>query len=397
VDVTASSSMHDCSIHSATGTTVPGNLYFTAGGVARNIAEACHRASAKQGCSNFATLLISPVSDDSMSDIIRSKSHEVGMSDLGLISVPGARTACVNMLMKDDGGLIFGIADTSILDNFPSDQVLDILKNTCPGLVALDANVAPSTLSDVILYCRSREIPVLFEPTSVTKSVRILDVLHPLLHPDNTLAPVAFISPNMRELAAIHKHCTAYTHHRTSSALMKIIHKYDFSENWQRHLDDLAAKPISGLGERQRTLSTVLNTGLVDMAISLLPYFQNNFIKCQDAGVIAVMRIPRSGQCLWETFSPRNRVVLQSSKDKEEVIVIQHFPPLPVQPSMINTVTGAGDSFVGSLCSSLALNPRLCAHPAQLTVAVNLAQKSAVAALLSIDAVSSGTDYSFTL
>lgn len=68
------------------------------------------------------------------------------------------------------------------------------------------------------------------------------------------------------------------------------------------------------------------------------------------------------------------------------IIVIQHFPAMPVQ-SLVN-VTGAGDSFVGGLLATLAEIPSAFRHPQTLEKAISTAQKAAVATLQSCSAVS---------
>lgn len=132
-------------------------------------------------------------------------------------------------------------------------------------------------------------------------------------------------------------------------------------------------------------LSFLLNQGIAQKAIHLLPFFQHLIIKCGDKGVLVVMYVsPEAAADSGWRSNPRQRCVVATGKSGE-IVVIQHIPALPVQPL---NVTGAGDSFVGALLATLANEPAGLYHPRSLSEALSTAQQAAVLTLQSPLAVS---------
>jgi pseudouridine-5'-phosphate glycosidase/pseudouridine kinase len=199
-----------------------------------------------------------------------------------------------------------------------------------------------------------------------------------------TRSPIAFASPNLAELAqmyaAAQEDALGLTAH---PSWWTIIDKFSLGSDFQIDLEKLSRKNISDHGFSQETLGFLVENGVAQMAINLLPFFQNLLIKCGDCGVIVVMRI--TGQNIarssWvnERSNPCSGYVV--AHGKEELLVLQHFPPLHLEADTILSVTGAGDSLVGSVLASLMDNPDIFRDPSSLGHAVNAAQHAAVLGL----------------
>lgn len=109
---------------SGVGSTSPGKITLTAGGVGRNIAEAAHRIlSVGPDPRPDATLLVSPIGDDLLADHFRAEARKLKMRTDGFISVAGSRTATCNMFLDNVGSLLGGIADMDIIAEISREQV----------------------------------------------------------------------------------------------------------------------------------------------------------------------------------------------------------------------------------------------------------------------------------
>ena len=167
------------------------------------------------------------------------------------------------------------------------------------------------------------------------------------------------------------------------------IDSFNLGSSFRMELEHLARKGVSELPGSSETLSFLTDEGIATMAIHLLPFFQHLIIKCGDQGVLVAMCIsaedaPRSG---WANArsNPRQRYVVAHGSCGE-ILVLQHFPSLPVE--LVANVTGAGDSFVGTLLATLANDPAALYHPTRLEDTITTAQKAAVLTLQSHSAVS---------
>jgi pseudouridine-5'-phosphate glycosidase/pseudouridine kinase len=104
--------------------TSPGVVSMTLGGVARNIAETAHRILTSHAAQlSVATMLISPVGDDSFGRLLLDEMHHLGMRTDGLLQEPGARSAVCNMVLDSAGNLTTGVADMDIIQLLNSQTV----------------------------------------------------------------------------------------------------------------------------------------------------------------------------------------------------------------------------------------------------------------------------------
>jgi len=169
-----------------------------------------------------------------------------------------------------------------------------------------------------------------------------------------------------------------------------VINNFSLGSEFHMDLKHLAKQNVCDRDMSRGTLSFLLDGGIAQMVVSLLPFFQHLIVKCGNRGVFVGLRI--SGQEIkasgWSQKSSdvSRRYVIARGRSSQEMLVLQHFPA-PVIENIVN-VTGAGDTLVGVLAASLVHEPATLLHPGTLHDAINLAQSGAALTLQSIHAVS---------
>lgn len=231
------------------------------------------------------------------------------------------------------------------------------------------------------------------EPTSIIKSTRILPAVASSLNSVQGRSPVTYATPNLLELKHMYQACRSDPLDLTShSVWWQVIDDFGLSSQFRMELEQLARRNVSDEDASKGKLSFLLDDGIAQMAVNLLPFFQNLVIKCGARGLLAVMRISgdqaRDSQWAHELTNPHKRCVVAHGKSSKEIVVLQHFVPAQIPEDSIVNVTGAGDSLVGSILASLLQQPGLFANPSNLSEAMNVAQQAAVLTLQSQYAVS---------
>jgi len=177
----------------------------------------------------------------------------------------------------------------------------------------------------------------------------------------------------------------------SSESWWAVVEGMNLADRWRGDLQQLAKLP-AGVATEKGSLGFILNDGIAQMAISLLPIFEHLIIKCGDRGVVLVMRI--SGEAAkhspWsaEQSNPAKRCIIANGSRGGDVVVLKHYPAIDIKDEEIVNVTGAGDSLVGTLCAGIAIDPTTFNDPAKLDALVQEAQEAAVLSLQSVRAVS---------
>ncbi|KAF5384895.1 hypothetical protein D9615_001481 [Tricholomella constricta] len=402
VDITAQA-QEDTSKSLAMHSTAPGSVTLSLGGVARNIAEASHRVMSSHS-PHLSSMLLSPIGDDAFGRLLAEETAQLGMRVDGLIR-SDKRTAVCNMVLDSHGGLLSGVADMNITTTVEDYTVISHVQMHQPRLVALDGNLSSDTIKNVVEHCIQNDIKdqlknainmisILVgqasnnEPTSVVKSTAILPAIAASLDIRPSQAPIAFSSPNMLELAQLFS--SAETLNLTSHpAWWHVIDNLALGSAFRADLEQLARKNVSDGDPSKGNLSFLLEQGVVQMAVKLLPFFQHLVIKCGEQGVLVVMRVsePEVLVSPWAVKHSQTsqRTIIARGKSNE-VIVLQHFPPHPIEEVL--NVTGAGDSFVGALLANILQHPDAFHDPKKLSDAMFAAQNAAILTLQSRRAVS---------
>lgn len=164
------------------GTSNPGTVVRTPGGVGRNVAENLARLGSR-------VALVSTVGNDPDGDWLLEETALAGV-DIDPV-LRGGRTGRYVAVLDDGGDLAVGVSDMAATDALlPEVLDHDLLRSA--ALVVLDGNVPASTV-DAVLGLGVRAV---VEPVSVAKAKRIA----PLLRAER---PVFAVTPNEAELAAM--------------------------------------------------------------------------------------------------------------------------------------------------------------------------------------------------
>ncbi|KAF8168155.1 indigoidine synthase A-like protein [Crassisporium funariophilum] len=388
IDITAQalpSTKAALAVHS----TAPGNVKLTLGGVGRNIAEASHRVMEAK-YPNLSSVLVAPIGRDAFGHLLVDESDKFNMRTDGLLRTD-KRTAVCNMVLDSEGTLVGGVADMAITESLTGAMVIPPLQKYSPSIVALDGNLPTDTIDALVTHCNQHSMKVLFEPTSTIKSTTILPAILTRLKQDPSGAsPVAYCTPNLLELAQIFQTAQSDLFELMDHpSWWSVINGLNLGSAFRMDLEQLSRKPVSDQHPTKGNLSFLIDQGIAQKAINLLPFFQHLIIKCGDLGVFVAMYIsPQDAKTSgWahERSNPHQRQVVAHGTSKE-ITVLQHFPALPIE-ALVN-VTGAGDSFVGALVASLAHNPAGLYDPKSLRDIITTSQKAAILTLQSHSAVS---------
>ncbi|KAH7916565.1 Indigoidine synthase A like protein-domain-containing protein [Hygrophoropsis aurantiaca] len=370
--------------------TSPGKVSVSLGGVGRNIAEAAHRIlKSRAPHLPSAAMLVAPISDDPFGHLLVNETRSLGMRTDGFMRRDGRRSPVCSLLLDGTGGLTGGVADMDLIQSLEGDAILSILRDHKPKMLAVDANLSPETLTLVVDHCLQENIDVFFEPTSVTKSTVILPAIAASLG-SSVKSPIKFASPNLLELAQMyHEARSSHTDLMAQEHWWQIMDSFGIGTQFRMDLERMARRNVSEHNSALGTLSFLIDKGVAQMAINLLPFFQHLVIKCGEQGVVVAMRMNES-ESSWkaERSNPHDRYAVSRSPSSGELVVLQHFPALQLPEGTQVNVTGAGDSLVGSLLATLVEHPKDFENPIRLKEMIDRAQQAAILTLQSSYAVS---------
>lgn len=313
----------------AVHSTAKGQVRFSLGGVAQNVASAAQTILADRA----SVLLAAPINpSDVLGKFAQAEMARRRLQSGALIHIRG-RTATCNLLLNEHGDLETGVADMEAVESSLTPDAMERIfcEHFSQNLrvVGVDANVLPHTLAKLAQLCNEKKIPLLFEPTSVAKSDRLV---YALLDTPNR---ATFSTPNTLELA-----------HMAQTLRGRGVH----------------GKPI----QAPQMLMHVLPLGaqaLVDDASVLSHLVDVQLIKMGPLGVLVVRRCGVQTQV---AYAPAH--VLEASKS-------------------VNT-TGAGDTFTGAVVAALCeMHTEAVPSMDQLFSLVDRGQAAAVCTLYSNEAV----------
>ncbi len=170
------------------GTSTPGAIRSSAGGVARNIAENLARLGE-------SVLLLTAVGDDEPGRHILHVAHESGIDVSHVIVAPDRATASYLAILDGAGNLVMSIDDMGIVRDLLGAEFIRkqrALFQTA-RMVILDANLTAPALRVVFRFARTFGLRVCADPTSAT--------LAPVLRPH--LTELTLTTPNAAEAEAL--------------------------------------------------------------------------------------------------------------------------------------------------------------------------------------------------
>jgi pseudouridine kinase len=166
------------------GTSTPGAIRVSVGGVGRNIAENLARLGER-------VVLLSAVGDDGSGRRILHQARECGIDVSHVLVDPGHRTAAYLAVLDETGYMTVSIDDMQISPDLLTPGFIyrhrALFRDA--QVVVLDANLTPATLQTIFRLARKYGVPVCADPTSAT--------LAPHLCPH--LSELMLVTPNAAE------------------------------------------------------------------------------------------------------------------------------------------------------------------------------------------------------
>jgi len=152
----------------ASGTSTPGIIRSSVGGVARNIAENLARLE-------IETVLLTAVGDDDTGAHILGHAAASGINISEALIAEGERTGSYMAMLTSSGMLDVAIDDMAILSSLTPTYLHShkALFETA-RLVAIDANLTPDSILAVVYLCKQFETPLCADPTSTTLAERLI-------------------------------------------------------------------------------------------------------------------------------------------------------------------------------------------------------------------------------
>jgi pseudouridine kinase len=169
------------------GTSNPGRIRNSVGGVARNIAENLARLE-------VSTVLLSVVGDDAPGQRVLQQAEESGIDVSHVLVVEGARTGEWMGLMRPDGELHLAVDDYEVMEHL-TPRYLNARRKLFADarLVVIDANPTLRAMQSVFRLAEQYGLRVCADPTSTNLAGRLCDYLDRLY----------MVTPNARETTAL--------------------------------------------------------------------------------------------------------------------------------------------------------------------------------------------------
>ena len=327
------------------GTSNPGRLQRSWGGVGRNVAEVLGRLRTKPH-------LLSAVGADDTGSNLLAHAASAGVVTSGVLrSALGNNTSTYMAILDENGDLFTTIADMVVCDEIQPAHLPPLSALRGAPLVVLDGNVSEVFLAAACERAKQAGVPVVFEPTSIEKCTRIIK---PLLQ-----GLVTFVTPSAAELLAMYQRVVA-----VESAAAQATADNSFLGVKRDAFEANNTADVSSLESQARAILMAIASRAQRQQRAVPPV--HLVVKRGKKGAMVASMLPSSSS-----------------------IQLRHLSAGPL-PVLVNT-SGAGDSLVGATCFSLiAQGSAACAgsDSAALIRAVELGMRAAEMTLASPHSVS---------
>ena len=176
------------SSRAVSGTSNPGRVVRTAGGVGRNIAENLARLGTP-------VRLVAAVGEDDGGARLLEQTAAAGV-DVSLVRRVAAATGSYTAVVDSDGELVVAVSDMRATELLGPDDVGAAADAVgAAALVVVDGNLAPVAVAAALALAERHGTPVVLEPVSVPKARALSSALDQW--------PVRTVTPNLAELAVL--------------------------------------------------------------------------------------------------------------------------------------------------------------------------------------------------
>lgn len=171
------------------GTSNPGTVQSSSGGVGRNVAENLARMG-------VTSALITAVGDDADGDRIRREADAAGVDTRYVVVTPQS-TGVYTVILDDSGEMVIAVSAMGAMKAISADAVnarRALIANT--RCLVLDCNVPASAIIRAVELAAASDVPVIIDPVSVPKVGAISAILKAGL-------PLHMITPNLHEISQL--------------------------------------------------------------------------------------------------------------------------------------------------------------------------------------------------
>ncbi|KAF8116668.1 hypothetical protein N665_0015s0044 [Sinapis alba] len=299
------------------GTTVPGQVLFAPGGVARNVAECIFKLGVRP-------FMIGTLGIDGPANVLLK---DWKLSTEGILRREEINTPIVSLVYDINGEVSAGVAGVDAVEKFLTPEWIQRFEHnisSAPVLV-IDANLSTLALEASCKLAAEFNVPVWFEPVSVTKSQRIASIAK----------YVTVVSPNQDELIAMAKTLCA----------RNIFHPIKPEE------DKLSPEDV--FCALRPAILVLLENGIKVVIVTL---GSNGALLCSKGNPSKALNINRKFPKSGEIFK---RVQLTCSPNRFSEPGLSHGSSLfamhfSTVPAKVKKLTGAGDCLVGGTVASLS-------------------------------------------
>jgi pseudouridine kinase len=150
-----------------TGTSNPGYVRVSPGGVGRNVAENLARLG-------VPTVLLSAVGDDSVGKQILETTEAGGVDVSRVIVAPSSPSAKYLAVVDEEGTPVFSIDDMAVMSLVTPKYIYAHRRWIREAsMVVLDANLSPAAIKSAVSMAAKWEVPICVDPVSVALAPRI--------------------------------------------------------------------------------------------------------------------------------------------------------------------------------------------------------------------------------
>lgn len=332
------------------GTTTPGKVLYNRGGVGRNVAE----CMSKLGMVPF---LISVIGQDMAGDILLAHWQSLDLLTDGIRQCPGITTPVVSAIFDGKGELAGAVADTSVVEEYLTPEWIVQFENAIQSadFLLLDANLNAAALEAACKLAKGANVPIWFEPVSVSKSLRYAAISN----------NINYVSPNEAELVAM-----ANGNTNTEEVLSVGVLKNDdrqisihaLIQHLEKHILVLLQKGVTYVVLTLGRHGVVLCSEVCNLENSC--NWDWRTLARNDFGHFSRKARQNYSDGGFKLFSGQDLQVgtcdasgIQSSNDSNSCfrpidVCYVHFPALPAS---VVSASGAGDCFVAGALTALCL------------------------------------------
>lgn len=169
------------------GSSNPGIIEWSAGGVGRNIAH-------NLALLNVPIILLSAVGSDAQGEKVLEETAKSGVCTEHVLKMRNAVTGTYIALMDNLGEMVMALSDMQVLENLDTsyfESKIELIKDA--RFIVCDTNIPEASIEFLKEAANSTGIPVCMEPVSMAKALKL----------KNFLKGINYITPNLDELEAL--------------------------------------------------------------------------------------------------------------------------------------------------------------------------------------------------